>query len=64
MQMHSVRLKAVPLLRLARPKVVGYSLTQLQRETINAVNRVADELRQMRAVMQEIAQSLKDAVKT
>ncbi|GAA6080032.1 myb-related transcription factor, partner of profilin-like [Tachysurus ichikawai] len=45
-------------------QVVRYSVLQLQRETINAVNRVADELRQMREVMQEIAQSLKDAVKT
>ncbi|GAA6076668.1 myb-related transcription factor, partner of profilin-like [Tachysurus ichikawai] len=63
MQMHSVRLKAVPLLRLTRPKVVGYSLTQSCSYNL-AVNRVADELWQMREVMQKIAQSLKDAVKT
>ncbi|XP_018951036.1 myb-related transcription factor, partner of profilin-like [Cyprinus carpio] len=45
-------------------RVLTDAVLQLQRETINAVNGVADELRQMREVMQEIAQSLKDAVKT
>ncbi|GAA6073562.1 myb-related transcription factor, partner of profilin-like [Tachysurus ichikawai] len=45
-------------------RVLTDAVLQLQQETINAVNRVADELRQMREVMQEIAQSLKDAVKT
>ncbi|GAA6091139.1 myb-related transcription factor, partner of profilin-like [Tachysurus ichikawai] len=44
-------------------RVLTDAVLQLQQET-NAVNRVADELWQMREVMQEIAQSLKYAVKT